>query len=390
MSSRFPSFASMASLIVLGALSISLNAANAQGDDKWYPGEGIQQDTFFKYKIKEYDTINGAEYEMTMWFKEQQDGDWIVPTFVVDQGRVINGTMKLSDSMQYLAGGSTVPPEMNDYIGGYSGSLHWIDSFSTKRDPRGLSDANWGRTGSIGGSDLVPKGKETVTVPAGTYETTVLVLHKGQADSKIWILNEFPFPIKALFFTDTTAGTPEIQFEFELLETGKGQPEPPITEDRIPTPPMTKRTPRGTYTIGINWEPVSIQPNSNVIFAVNLGDNTGFALENANYDFVVKNANGSIIQEFKNQDAEAVTGIGTHEVHFVDAGPGTITVTINSVSGQTTGQFTESVDFNIVVVPEFPVSAAIVAAAVVVGLMVVVTRTRATSLGSLFGFKGVL
>jgi hypothetical protein len=389
MGSRFPAFALMASLIVLGALSVSLNTAYAQGDDIWYPGEGIQQDTFFKYSIKEYDTNDGAEYEMTMWFQEQQDGDWIVPTFVVDKGRVIEGTMKLSDSMQYLAGGSTVPPEMNDYIGGYSGSLHWVDSFSTKTDPKRLSDANWGRTGSIGGSDLVPKGKETVTVPGGTFETTVLVLHKGQADSKIWVVNEFPFPVKALFFTDTTAGAPEIQFEFELLETGKGQPEPPITEDRIPTPPLSDRTPRGTYTIGIDWTPASIQPNSNVIFTVTLGDTAGFALENANYDFVVKNANGSIIQEFKNQDADPVIGSGTHEVQFGDAGPGTITVTVNSVSGQTTGQFTESAEFNIVVVPEFPVSAAIAAAAVV-GLMVVITRARGSGLGRLFGTKGTL
>lgn len=389
MSSRFPAFALMASLIVLGALSVYLNTAYAQGDDIWYPGEGIQQDTFFKYSIKEYDTNDGEEYEMTLWFKEQQDGDWIVPTFVVDKGRVIQGTMKLSDSMQYLAGGSTVPPEMNDYIGGYSGSLHWIDSFSTKEDPKRLSDANWGRTGSIGGSDLVPKGKETVNVPGGTFETTVLVLHKGQADSKIWIANEFPFPVKALFFTDTTSGAPEIQFEFELLETGTGQPEPPITEDQIPTPPMTKKTPRGTYTVGIDWTPASIEPNSNVIFTVTLGDNTGFALDNANYDFVVKNANGSIIQEFKNQDADPVIGSGTHEVQFGDAGRITVTVTVNSVSGQTTGQFTESADFNVVVVPEFPVSAAIVAAAVI-GLVVVMTRARGSGLGTLFGTKGPL
>ncbi len=389
MSSRFPAFASMATLIVLGALSVSISTALAQGDDIWYPGEGIQQDTFFKYKIKEFDTNDGAEFEMTLWFKEQQDGDWIVPTFVVDNGKVIQGTMKLSDSMQYLAGGSNIPAEMQDYIGGYSGSLHWIDSFTTKADPKRLSDANWGRTGSIGGSDVVPKYKETVTVAGGTFDTTVLVLHKGQADSKIWIANEFPFPIKALFYTDTTAGQPEIQFEFELLETGKGQPQVPLTEDRVPLPPLSGRTPRGTYTIGIDWAPASIEPNSNVIFTVRLADNTGFPLENANYDFVVKNANGSIVQEFKNQDADGVSGIGTHEVHFTDAGPITVTVTVNSVSGQTTGQFTESVDFKVVVIPEFPISAAIMAAAVI-GLALVTIRARGFGLGGLFGAKGAL
>lgn len=392
MTSRFLAFALVASLLAFGASAVALSSsAYAQEDDLWYPGEGIKQDTYFTYKIQELDTNDEQPFEMTLYFQEQeQDGDWTVPTFVVDDdGKVIQGTMKLSDSMGYLAGSSNVPPEMNDYIGGYSGSLHWVDSFSTKADPKSLTASNWGRTGSIGGSDLKPSGKETITVPAGTFETTVLVLHKGQADSKIWVQNGFPFPVKALFFSDTTSGTPAIQFEFELLETGTGQPEVPIPEERIPTPPLSKDTQRGTYTIGIDWEPVSIQPDSTAIFTVTLTDNTGFPLENANYDFIVKNTNGSIIQEFHNQDADAEFGTGTHEVQFGDAGPITITVSINSVSGQTTGQFTESAEFSVVVVPEFPVSAVIVAAAVI-GLVVVMTRARGSGLGSLFGTKGAL
>ncbi len=74
---------------------------------------------------------------------------------------------------------------------------------------------------------------------------------------------------------------------------------------------------------------------------------------------------------------------------FDSAGGFTASVTINSVSGQGTGQFTERADFNMVVVPEFPVSAAIVAAAVI-GLVVLMTRAKGTGLGSLFGSKGAL
>ena len=391
MSSRFSAFGLVASVLVLGTLSVIFNSgAFAQGDDLWYPGEGVKQDMYVKYSIQELDTNDGQPFEMTLWFKEQQDGDWIVPTFVVDEGKVIQGTLKLSDSMGYLAGGSNVPPEMNDYIGGYSGSLHWVDSFSTKADPRSLTSPNWGRTGSIGGSDLKPSGQETVTVPAGTFETTVLVLHKGQADSKIWIENEFPFPIKALFFTDTTAGAPETQFKFELLETGTGQPEVPTNEVRIPTPPLSRDTPRGTYKISLDWEPAEIKPGENVLFTVTLADNVGFPIERANYDFTVKNANGTVVQEFKNQNAEPLIGTGTHEVQFDAAGRTTITVLINSVrGGQEPGQFTESVDFDIVVVPEFPMSIPIIGAALI-GLAVVLTRARGTVLGSLFGAKDAL
>jgi len=390
MSSRFPAFALVASLIVLGALSASMNSAFAQGDDLWYPGEGVTQDMYVKYRIQEIDTNNEQPYEMTMWFQEQQDGDWIVPTFIVDDdGTVIPGTMKLSDSMAFLAGGSDVPQEMNDFIGGYSSSLHWLDAFTTKANPLSLSAASWGRIACIGCAEIKPRGQETVTVAAGTYDTTVVGWTRGQMDNKIWIENEFPFPVKALTHADVTTGRAPVLFEFELLETGMGQPEAPAGEGRIPTPPLSRDTPRGTYTIGIDWEPASIEPDSDVIFSVTLTDDTGFPLQRANYDFAVKNANGTVIQEFENQNADAEFGTGIHEVHFDDAGQMTITVTVNSVSGQTTGGFAESADFNVVVVPELPVSAAIVAAAVI-ALVVVMTRARGAGLGSLFGTRGAL
>ncbi|HXV45875.1 MAG TPA: hypothetical protein VD736_04310 [Nitrososphaera sp.] len=394
MSSRILAF-TLVALLVFGVSSMALTgSAFAQADDLWYPGEGVEQDMYYKYNIREYQTNNRQFFELTLYFQEQQDGDWIVPAFVVDEGKVIRGTWKLSDSMGYLAGSSQVPAEMNEFVGGYLGSLHWIDSFTTKRDPKSLSSGNWGRTGSIGGSDLKPSGQETITVPAGEYETTVLVLHKGQADSKIWVMNEFPFPIKALFFTDTTTGAPETQFEFELLETGKGKPEPPAEGELIPKPPLEGKTGRGTYKIGLDWssdvpdDPAKIEPGSTVRFSVSLADSTGFPLERTNYDFTVKDSEGNIIQEFPNQNADAETGTGIHEVQLDSAGSVTVTVKINSVSGQDTGQFIESVDFKVVVIPEFPVSAALVAAAVI-GLVIAMTRVRG-GLGSLFGTKSAL
>ena len=394
MSSRFLAFALIA-LLVLGASSLALSStASAQQDDVWYPGEGIQKDTYFTYKIQELDTNDEKPFEMTLYFQEQdQDGDWTVPAFVVDDdGRVINGTMKLSNSMAYLAGGSNVPQEMNDFIGGYSGSLHWLDSFTTRAEPKSLAPGtNWGRTGSIGGSDLKVVGPESVTVQGGTFDSTKLLLHKG-VDSLIWIVNGFPFPVKAEFFTDSATGNPQTQFAFELLKTGTGKPETPTGASQVPTPPLSRVTGRGEYKVTLDWEPASIEPNKPVIFTVSLTDDSGFPLERANYDFTVKDSNGGVIQEFKNQNADAEFGTGTHEVQFTSAGGFTATVVINSISGTpaggTTG-FTESADFNMVVVPEFPISAAIIAASLI-GLIVVVTRMRGTGLGSLFGSRGAL
>jgi hypothetical protein len=391
MSSRFLAFALAGLLLVFGASSVALTSSvYAQEDNLWYPGEGVKQDMYVKYRIQEEQTNDREPFELTLYFQEQVNGDWIVPAFVVDPatGKVIVGTWKLSDSMAYLAGGSQVPAEMNGFIGGYSGSLHWLDAFTTKGAPLSLTQASWGKIASIGGSEIKPVGQETITVPAGTYDTTVILWHKS-VDSKVWIKNGFPFPIRAEAYADVTTGSPPIQFSFELLETGTGKPTPPQSEDIIPTPPLSKNTGRGTYKIAIDWEPPTIAPGSTVRFTVSLMDDTGFPLERTNYDFTVKDANGNVVQEFKNQNADTEFGTGTHEVQLDTAGPMTITVKINAVSGQGTGQFTESADFNVVVIPEFPVSAAIVAAAVI-GFVVVMTRARGTGLGSLFGTKGTL
>jgi hypothetical protein len=387
MASRFIASAFVAMLLVLGVTAVAVGGnAYAQGDDLWYPGEGVKQDMFVKYRIQELDTNDKEPFEMTMYFQEQDaGGDWIVPTFVVDEGRVINGTFKLSESMTYLSGGSTVPPEMNDFVGGYSGSLQWLDSFTTKGEPKSLTAANWGRTGSIGGSDVKPAGPETIQVQAGTYDTTRVELHKG-VTSKIWIVNEFPYPIKAEFFTDSTTGNPETQFAFELLETGTGRPETPQGDAQVPTPPLEGRSGRGDFVVTLDWEPASIEPGSTVLFTVSLADRTEFPLERANYDFVVTNSSGGVVAEFTNQNADAELGTGTHEVTFTDAGGMTATVTINSVSGVTTGQFTESVAFRIVVVPEFPLGVALIAASFV-GLVVVLVRVKGSVLGGLFSSK---
>ena len=390
MAFRFFASAFVTALLVLsvGTLAIA-SSAYAQSSDLWYPGEGVMQDRFYTYVIEEVDTNSKQPFEMTLYFQEQdEDGDWIVPTYVVDNdGMVIQGTFKLSDGMTYLSGGSTIPPEMNDFVGGYSGSLHWLDSFTTKAEPKSLSSGNWGRTGSIGGSDVKPIEKETITVQGGTFETTRIELHKGFT-SKIWVANDFPFPIQADFFTDTTSGTPQTQFKFELLETGTGRPEPPESEAEVPTPPLTAKTGRGEYTITLDWEPTSIDPGQTVIFTVSLADGTGFPLERANYDFVVSNSSG-VVAEFLNQNADAELGTGTHEVTFNGAGGMTATVTVNAVSGQTPGQFTESVDFRLVVVPEFPLGAAIVVASVF-GLIVVLARFKGPAMSGLFGGRNAV
>lgn len=386
MDSRFFAPLAIALMLVLGVLTVA-GSAFAQSDDKWYVGEGAEQGMYVIYRVQEYTANNGDPYELTIWFQEQDaDGDWIAPAYVKYKGRVYEGTLKLGDNLAVLGGGSVIPDEMRPFIGGYSGSLQWLESFTAKSAPLSLSAPNWGKIAAIGGEQIKPLGKEQVTVPAGTYDATVIGWHKS-IDHKIWVVNDFPYPVKAETFNEVTSGRPPVLFAFTLLETGMGPPPIPEEELEIPSPPLQEITGRGTYVIDLSWNPETIDPNSTVEFEVSFFDNNDNALDRVSYDFTVTDANGNVIYDKANsftRDDE----VGTETVEFGDVGPVTITVTINSASGVDTGLFTETVDFDLVVVPEFPASVAAIAAAVI-GLVVVITRLRGTSLG-LFGGRNPL
>ena len=93
MDSKFLIFALLASVLVFGTLSMMMNSAFAQTPE-WYPGEGVRQDMYVKYRIQDYDTNNRQPYTLTLYFQQQdQDGNWIVPATVETNGRVLQGTL---------------------------------------------------------------------------------------------------------------------------------------------------------------------------------------------------------------------------------------------------------------------------------------------------------
>jgi hypothetical protein len=383
MGSKFLTFALLASvvLIVFGTLNM-MNSAFAQTPE-WYPGEGIRQDMYVKYRIEDYDTNERQPYVMTLYFQQQdEDGNWIVPAYVEANGRVLQGTLKLSDTMSPLAGGE-VPQEMTDFIGGYQNSLVWLDAFTTVSAPLSLTAPNWGKIASVGGQEIKPSGTQQISFAGAqslcgstSCDATVVTWRKG-VDSRVWVVNEFPFPVMAEAYADVTTPPAPIQYRFELLETGSGQPVAPTGTGQASGPPLVRTTNDGSRII-LTWDPVNIQPNSTVNFGLELRDARNSTLQNVAYDFNVKDANGQIIQEFNDQLAQS--GTATHQATFNSTGPKIVTVQINSVGGRTTGQIIQTTDFNLVVVPEFPISAAVVSAAVI-GLVVVIMRAKGLSIG---------
>jgi hypothetical protein len=325
----------------------SLNTALAQEDGRWYVGDGAKNDMYVTYKVQEQDTNAGRPFDMTIYFKEYNETGkyWVAPTFVVDQGRVFNGTLHLSDLDLTALGTSQIPPEMAKYRSAYSSSLKWLSSFVSKPG-QSLTAQNWGKIASIGGSPIAPTGKASISTPAGTFDTTTIVFHKG-VDNTIWIKDGFPYPIKAQTFADTTTGNPPIQYAFELLATGQGQPAQPESQEQIPVPPLDQRTERGTFTIHLTWTP-PIRTGNNTEFGIIFYDDdktniiTGVA-----YNFAVVDATDQLF--FAKDNQLAPDGTAIQNVAFQKPGQMTVKVLITAAGAGGPSNFVESGQFDIVV-----------------------------------------
>jgi hypothetical protein len=53
-------------------------------------------------------------------------------------------------------------------------------------------------------------------MPAGTFDTIVVGWYSGN-DNEIWLVDDFPFPVKALTYAGITEGNAPIMYEFTLL-----------------------------------------------------------------------------------------------------------------------------------------------------------------------------
>jgi hypothetical protein len=342
-------FVLLASLITSSLFLLAASSGNAysQNNNNWFVGKGAQENTYYTYEIRHHDVNQGRPFLMTIYLKEfNEEGQyWIAPVFVVDQGRVINGTFHLSALDMSALGSSDIPPEMAPYRGGYSRSLQWLASFVPKPG-QSLTAPYWGKIAAIGGEAIAPRGNAKVTVPAGTFDTTVVKWHKG-VDNNIWINPNMPYPLKAETFADVTTGNPPVQYTFEMMATGKGQPPIPESQLEIPKPPLTIQTARGTYFIRLLWNP-PINAGTPEEFGVLFMDNSKNILNQVNYGFKVTSpTNNTVIEDLRNQKARDGTGLQT--IEFSEPGPYTIEVNVEAVAGSPMGMFVESAKFGAVV-----------------------------------------
>ena len=337
-------------ITMLGVSAMQVNQligmAFAQSEN-WYVGKGVKPDTYYTYEIKNTDTNQGQPFTMTIYFKEYNETGkyWVAPAFVVDQGKVINGTLHLSDLDLTALGSSPIPSEMSEYRAAYSTTLTWLAAF-VPQPGQSLSSASWGKIASIGGPEIKPGGTAKVTTSAGTFDTKVISYHKG-VDNYIYINKDLPYPVKAETYADVTFGTAPIQYSYELKGTGIGQPPLPESQAEIPVPPLSIQTPRGTHNVQLLWEPVEIKAGNDTNFGVIFTDDKNNIVERVTYAYKITGENNTVIDELTNQRANEGTGQFVYK--FDTPGEKALQITLETASGEDLGMFVESATFNLVV-----------------------------------------
>ncbi|MGC2570066.1 MAG: hypothetical protein WA364_01045 [Candidatus Nitrosopolaris sp.] len=321
---------------------------HAQNGGTWYLGKGAQPNTYYTYNLQEHDTKQGQPFTMTIYFKSYNNTGnyWIAPAYVSFQDKVSNATLHLSGLDLTPLNTANLSPDMRTFLSGYKDSLQWLSSFASKGYPQSLTAPYWGKIAAIGGSPVAPAGSATVTTPAGTFHTTLVTWHYG-VDNNVYVEPTMPYPVKATTYAATTGGNPPIQYAFELQATGQGQPPVPKSTLYAPKPPITIQTARGTYYVElVAWQPPTITAGKPTQFGLLFKDSQQNALNGVIYS-IKASQGGTTVAQQSDQQAQQGTGIAT--VTFPKPGPANLYVSVDSVAGVPSGEFVESVTFNLVV-----------------------------------------
>ena len=193
----------------------------------WYLGENLKVGDYFKFKVCHASFKDCTEFWMSIWIEKEvfEGGEELLRSqvVIVDGNKVLKGQMDLGTVVPEPLGG-TVSENIIPYSSVYKSSIAWLSSFATAdidqpgKGPKAFTLPSWGKIGNIGGEQVSPIGEETIRVPAGEYDTVVVGWKSGGITSHIYVVDEFPFPIKANTWQQVTEGIPPTEYRFSLYE----------------------------------------------------------------------------------------------------------------------------------------------------------------------------
>ncbi len=228
-------------------LSYGQGAGTAGGVDvegSWYLGEGLKAGDYFEYSLCEIDLNDCAPIKLKMWIKGtipyESETLWDAKIEVIDGNKIIIGSMGLGETSPEPI---TFDDDLFDYAIAFKSSLAWLGAFATGNEgdrihgPQDFKSPAWGKIGAIGGAQLIPDRVETISIPAGTVDTVVVGWKSGNWNY-IWIVDDFPYPVKALTYTWITTGIPPIMHQYTLLDYKENVTVDPFKDHEETIPPV--------------------------------------------------------------------------------------------------------------------------------------------------------
>ncbi len=312
-------------VLVLGAivsLLSTVSAAHAQQigggvqvPGEWWVGEGLKQGDYFSYRLCHVDHGECIFFEVDFWIQgDRQVGSetkWLAQAVVYDGGKAYKGEFELGKVATEPSGGTD---NLTAYRNALKSSVLWLSAYATSYDgegekgPKAFSLPSWGKIANIGGEQIVPQAAEPVTVPAGTFDTVRVGWKTGGAHSHIWVVDEFPFPVKASTFTHVNTGIPPPEYAFVLLDYEENVQEDPFVDiqgskhiqqslgcpdlDQLEFASLKKSTEKSHYGLEVLYKPEEPKQGCDIEWRINFKSkyNEAEFLNQVQYDIMVVDA----------------------------------------------------------------------------------------------------
>ncbi|ABK77772.1 secreted periplasmic Zn-dependent protease [Cenarchaeum symbiosum A] len=313
----------------------------------WHVGEGLKQGDLFSYRMCHVDYRECADFRMDIWMEgDVQTGTetkWRAQVVVYDGNKVIKGNMDLGKIAPEPTGGTV---ELASYRSAFKSSVVWLSAFANSDEPKQFAAPSWGKIGNIGGEQILPQELITdgIVTPGGTFDEVVQVgWRTGGSTSRIFVVDEFPFPIRASTWTHVSEGIPPQEYKFELLSYQENVQENPFesvqatadelaglgcpSHDRFATT-VKKATVGFKYQLHVFYGPefpVDGCPMKWQVKFISKFDETEF-LNQVHYDLLVLNKDGTVARSVAHDEGRQFLFSPSGQALFemtVKEGPGT-------------------------------------------------------------------
>jgi len=309
-------------------------------DGSWYLGETLKVGDYFEYSLCQLDLNDCAPITLKIWVAGEvtniSETLWDTKVVVIDGNKIIKGSMGLGKTAPEPI---TFDDDVFDYAIAFKSSLAWLSAFATGNEndlihgPKEFRDAAWGKIGAIGGAQLIPIRAEEIITPAGITDTVVVGWYSGNKN-EIWVVDDFPFPVKALTYAWVTTGVAPVEMQFILEDFKENVIDDPFKdvvetiqrEELLGCPTIfhdyiSKSVATNTFSMGIqyNYSPPIPLEGCNIDWKINFYNkyNDVEFVDQVHYDIWVVDEDNNRLRSYAQDIGRADLFNGFGQVHLL-------------------------------------------------------------------------